>query len=196
MTRATAKPSARRVTRKRSAEAADAPPSLAFVTEAIFGLLGVIVGGLLNGGVGLFTEHRRRKAEAKVAARLLYSEIEGNQLTSYLTLSAGKWTHAKVGFSVEEWNLHRTVLASVLSDDDWTAMDNYYATAVTLALMLTHAEADSPVDAQGQANLEGMRKRGNEARKVILRYAGTDVSPLDEEVRWGLTAEGEPPEGN
>ena len=56
------------------------------MTEAIFGLLGVIVGGFLNGGVSLLVDHRSRKATGKIAARMLLSEITNNEIAAKLSL--------------------------------------------------------------------------------------------------------------
>ena len=46
------------------------------VTAAIFGLLGVVVGGLVTGGVDFMLEQRRERAEQKQAQRLVGDEIE------------------------------------------------------------------------------------------------------------------------
>lgn len=46
------------------------------MTAAIFGLLGVVVGGLLNGYISSRAERRRDRAEGRAAARLLERELQ------------------------------------------------------------------------------------------------------------------------
>jgi hypothetical protein len=48
------------------------------MTEAIFGLVGVAIGGLLNGGVTWLIERGRLQGDVKVAARLVASELKMN----------------------------------------------------------------------------------------------------------------------
>jgi hypothetical protein len=46
------------------------------VTAAIFGLIGVVVGGLVTGGVDFLLDWRREGAEQKQAKRLVGDEVE------------------------------------------------------------------------------------------------------------------------
>lgn len=48
----------------------------AIVTAAIFGLLGVIVGGVLNGAVAHWSERRKDRRLGVVAARLVRYELD------------------------------------------------------------------------------------------------------------------------
>src|SRR4029078_260814 len=45
------------------------------VLSAIFGLVGVVVGGLLTGAVSLWQQRRAHRAEARAASRLLSAEL-------------------------------------------------------------------------------------------------------------------------
>lgn len=45
------------------------------MTDALFGLLGVIVGGVLTGFVGIAVEHQRERRLARVAARVLREHL-------------------------------------------------------------------------------------------------------------------------
>ncbi|MDQ3644402.1 MAG: hypothetical protein M3356_02700 [Actinomycetota bacterium] len=45
------------------------------MTEAIFGLVGVLVGGVLSGVVAWFQDHARIRAEARAAALLVTEEL-------------------------------------------------------------------------------------------------------------------------
>jgi hypothetical protein len=57
------------------------------VTAAIFGIVGVIVGGLLTGVVDLYVEHRKNKAAIFKAKRLICDEL------------AAIWTH--MGYAID-----------------------------------------------------------------------------------------------
>jgi hypothetical protein len=90
------------------------------VTAALFGLVGVIVGGVLNGGVAYVLERRQERANGIVAARLVSHEL--GMLSGHfehlhkLNLAAGL---LPVPVTTREWEVHRTVLARVLSPADW-----------------------------------------------------------------------------
>ena len=45
------------------------------MTEAIFGLIGVVVGGLISGGLSLILEWRKERVAARVAARLVREDL-------------------------------------------------------------------------------------------------------------------------
>jgi phosphoserine phosphatase len=112
------------------------------MTEAIFGLVGVIIGGLLNGGVSLLVDKKSQKGAGKVAARMLLSEITNNEIATKLSLEKSTWRHLRLALSIEEWTRRREPLAAVLSDTEWEAVDDYYSLASLLAQMRELVEAN------------------------------------------------------
>jgi hypothetical protein len=97
------------------------------MTEAIFGLVGVVIGGLLNGGVTMLTERSRRRASAKTAARIVIGEVGDNELAIKLALEEGRWAFIKTAVDLTAATEHRATLAATLKDPAWLAFDSYYA---------------------------------------------------------------------
>jgi hypothetical protein len=90
------------------------------MTEAIFGLVGVVVGGVLSGGVGYALERRRATNAATVAARLLADELAFALWVLKIALDARRWSDVpRYDFGVDLWAEHRALLASKLSVADW-----------------------------------------------------------------------------
>lgn len=88
------------------------------MTTAIVGLLGVIVGGVLNGVVGWRLDLARQRRAGRAAARLVRSEL--NAILSEVEIAAnfGDW-RAYENVSSEHWQAHRTLLAETLSYDEF-----------------------------------------------------------------------------
>jgi hypothetical protein len=99
------------------------------MTAAIFGLIGVVVGGLLNGAVTAWQARRTDASAARVGARLVDLELrqaalalavlERAELTASETKSSRK-------FSTTAWDKYQEVLARTLSDKDWQTIAAAY----------------------------------------------------------------------
>jgi hypothetical protein len=61
------------------------------VTAAIFGLIGVIVGGVLNAVVAVVFDSRRAALALRTSARLVAEEIQSNGRTLYACVQTGLW---------------------------------------------------------------------------------------------------------
>ena len=88
------------------------PPTLRFLRDAVIGLVGVLVGALIAGAWGWFSEVRRELAEAVVAARLVTNELNS-------------WDLARAR-SQDAWLVHRADLARVLGADEWASVSEAY----------------------------------------------------------------------
>jgi len=104
------------------------------MTEAIFGLIGVLIGGLLNGGVTYLTERRRQAGDAKVAARLVADELEVNEV-ALGSCEKQKSLSIMSRASVSEWRKHRGTLAAALTDDEWRSLRSVFNMYEQLILM-------------------------------------------------------------
>jgi hypothetical protein len=90
------------------------------MAEAIFGLLGVVVGGFLTGFVNYLLESRREKQEARVARRLARSELgEAGQAVNDALAGQGwpaGWTTKRWS---DSWSAYRRPLAATMNDNDF-----------------------------------------------------------------------------
>jgi hypothetical protein len=93
------------------------------MTEAIFGLVGVLVGGLITWGAEAWRDRQRLAGEARVAARMVTMELlgastrfEGWEMRPE-TMPAGDSEHPLAEMSM--WTRHRGTLARTLDADSW-----------------------------------------------------------------------------
>jgi hypothetical protein len=140
------------------------------MTEAIFGLVGVVIGGLLNGGVTWLIERGRLQGDVKVAARLVASELEMNQVAAASAITSESRGNLTFG-SVDEWKQRRETLASALSDEEWSGIDNYF---LFYEHMMTSMAAGEMTD-EAKQSLRVLVTKGKWAIKAIRRYAGEEV---------------------
>jgi type II secretory pathway pseudopilin PulG len=89
------------------------------VTEAIIGLVGVVIGGVLTGVVQAVQQRRAERAEARAAARLLSAELSKQELY----LHAGG--DAKPS-PARAWPQYRAVMARALDDQAWQTVAGAY----------------------------------------------------------------------
>jgi|SRR5919108_146914 hypothetical protein len=90
------------------------------MAEAVFGLIGVVIGGFLTGLVSYLLEARREKKEARVARRLARSDLgEAEQAVSDALSGQGwpaGWTNKRWS---DSWSAHRQPLAGAMNDNDF-----------------------------------------------------------------------------
>jgi hypothetical protein len=92
------------------------------MTAAIFGLLGVIVGGVLNAVVGVVLDGRRSAAALRTSSRLVAEEIQSNGRTLYACDQTGLWLAMRnhpLRFSA--WETHAETLAR-MPYEDWVTV--------------------------------------------------------------------------
>jgi hypothetical protein len=100
------------------------------MTAAIFGLLGVIVGGLVNGGVGFWARTHNLRNERRVSARLVYEELHA--ISTALSVGGDHRVALEdMPILTPEWVEHRMTLARSLNHREWAEVSGAYA-AVTL----------------------------------------------------------------
>lgn len=111
------------------------------MTVAIFGLIGVIVGGVLNAVVSVVIEKRGQRAAGKVAARMLATEMEINDWAVSTALT-DQSTSTLDRLKDIQWLARREILAGVLSDAAWAATEDYYTSVGTAREMLALYEGE------------------------------------------------------
>lgn len=118
------------------------------MTAAIFGLLGVIVGGVLNAVLAVVLDNRRSSAAVRTSARLVAEEIQSNGRTLYACLETGLWLAMRnhpLRFST--WESHAEPLAQI-PYEDWVRVAE--AIRLTSQIDRVHGHGDhmqlSPMD--------------------------------------------------
>jgi uncharacterized membrane protein YcfT len=141
------------------------------MTEAIFGLIGVLIGGLLNVGVAYVAERRVRKADVKVSARLLYSEIKLNQVSVRLALQEKRWGPAKTDVLRDDWIDHRATLANLLTEGEWSMIDDYFGGIGTMVSLAALCDYDEAIGDTERKTMQGLNERGDQSLEIVAKYA-------------------------
>lgn len=91
------------------------------MTEAIFGLIGIIIGGVLQTGANWWMERRREDWAARKAGRLLAPAFGRSQfILNAVTKVDLTWgaIALEVDQCLERWPEHADVLAGAIEQDD------------------------------------------------------------------------------
>jgi hypothetical protein len=95
------------------------------VTQAIFGLLGVLVGSAITWGIELWRARRVDTDEARVAARLVIDELQS--ISNARTADEPEFKRQKASaLRQDAWHSHRAVLARELPHEGWRAVRRAY----------------------------------------------------------------------
>src|SRR5690242_16899525 len=107
------------------------------ITVAIIAFAGVLVGGLIAAGANFILslrrervedarEHQRRRDNFLVACRLVHDELLAVCSFANFAGSERRWRHTPQHFKVHAWQKHSPVMASHLSDEEWTSVMHAY----------------------------------------------------------------------
>lgn len=104
------------------------------MAEAVFGLAGVVIGGLITGGTQVWLEWRREKASTRAAARLLADDLGTARMFFEHCLTADKWVDTPQAIlTADLWNEHKAALAAVRKFTPWYPVASAF-TAVNFLL--------------------------------------------------------------
>jgi hypothetical protein len=150
------------------------------VVEAIFGLVGVVIGALVTGGVEFLAERRRDAGQQRKAARLLDTEFRDERGTIRLALDTGHWWPEWDRPSVPNWPEHARPLAGSLDTRDWSD--------VVLAAGLVRLVGESRPAEHGpvEKHKDGLIKTAQalaRAGVVLRRHAGDEQQPTTSDDR-------------
>ena len=152
---------------------------------AAFGLLGVVIGGLITAGSAYLLDYRRerreiakeerdRTQELKKAARLVLADLLSGSATGEKTIEDGKFyrlIHDSLGDN--SWATYRTVFASALSFEQWFALYMGIRTLSQLKairdLAINTGQVD--VDAKDKEKLQTLVADMEAAQEVLRRFA-------------------------
>jgi hypothetical protein len=147
------------------------------------GLLGVIVGGMLNGALAAASARRNQRVAAAVASRLLSKELKLIGDTVDASLAAGTWgaildpglPYSRGLWAVEHrggvrdesaWPPARADLAIELSDAEWDAVCRPYELIDEISLKFWTDEPDRSLD-DARAYLEDLAHAVGPARAAL-----------------------------
>jgi hypothetical protein len=123
--------------------------------EAIFGLVGVLVGGIITAGSSYLLDRRRervdrqrdsrkRAIELKRASRLIDAELSRAQAAASICLEKGHWWSPDAKLSRGAWEQYGGVIAADLSDTAWLAVRVAIEAADHLSLCRGPGTTDIP----------------------------------------------------
>lgn len=107
------------------------------MTEAFFGLAGVLLGGLISGGATYFMRRREERQARMAAARLMEEELFRAVIVLYLVRAAfstgrrnemTKSLQECAKLSTGSWLEHRATLARILPSAHWDGIIQAYFT--------------------------------------------------------------------
>ena len=95
------------------------------MTEAIFGLVGVLIGGVLSGAVTLWIDRTRERRDAQAAVRLVRDEVGRSADRFDLALRVDRPVNDERSTSM--WHELRPLLARSLNEETWECVVGAYA---------------------------------------------------------------------
>jgi hypothetical protein len=143
------------------------------MAEAVFGLVGVVIGALVSGGVAFAIARRTEARKALASARLVQDE-----LTAAHHELANPWPVLALDrVSQQRWVDHQGVLAEALDTQEWTYVARAYSQVEGLknAALLGYPEG-SP-DSWGVLK-EDAERAVEEATHLLSRRTGTAFLPV------------------
>ncbi len=146
------------------------------MAEAIFGLVGVLIGGLITGGTAFWLIRRRERAAARGACRLLWDELGTAQVFFEACLEADKWLDEPSGAVTNDlWLEQRGVLAGEHKFTPWFPVTGAYAGIEMLIRRISFPDVKKgdALGERGRAWLEIQRLGTKIAKDALLDYAKT-----------------------
>ena len=142
------------------------------MTEAIFGLLGVVVGGLISGGLTLILEWRKERVAARVAARLVREDLLPVSLGIEDVFGGRAWLQDPDLRSREQsWVEHRSRLATVMKYEDYAAVVQAQIAADRFEAWFVRREDGSSLDESDRNRLRTWNAEVGDGLSRLLEVA-------------------------
>jgi hypothetical protein len=147
------------------------------VEQAIFGLIGVVVGAVLTGGVEWWRERRRENLAGHATLRLLRHELTRARGILAATKNNRVWWPQPWTLPTALWLDERKLLASVIDrDEDWFVISNAFFELEDLNLYLAALREQHGDDVEYESTahdgrLQDTRDRVSEAMDAVIRLS-------------------------
>jgi hypothetical protein len=99
------------------------------MTEAVFGLVGVLVGALVSGGTDLYLKKREEAANLRQARRLVGDELESIHIAFRLMFRERHVPRLDLEnfLRFDAWEANKATLAKAMSDTQWGRLGTLYS---------------------------------------------------------------------
>ncbi|MEV0084765.1 hypothetical protein [Saccharopolyspora sp. NPDC050642] len=138
------------------------------MTAAIFGLVGVIIGGLLTGLVDFMLERRRERNDARAASKLLRSQLNDARTAVVVALEGREWP---LGWNdkawAQSWSVYWSALAGRMADDAFLKLAEAYNYMELLQRGL--ADGGRALSGNDEEFLNDVRKSIDAAEPLLAR---------------------------
>jgi hypothetical protein len=158
------------------------------MTAAIFGLLGVIVGGVLNGGVARWQALRTESDAVRAAARMMLHDAIRATVASEEIATYRRWPTSQYWPAPNaRWAEHERLMAAALDFMDWAVIDQAWRAVANVDL--STAEVGEAVDDTACDRLADAHRALAKAMPVLTWLADKGTRPT---VRQRLAARRRP----
>lgn len=142
------------------------------VTAAIFGLIGVIVGGVLNAVVTTVLEGHRNRKGLQAAARLLLFDVATAQTIYKQCLDEDTWKVLPIRpISLDQWDEWKVTLATSIPDSvEWRKILTPFLDAQHFNDLASRHEERDPLSQPSREGMTGALARTEEAIPVLAPY--------------------------
>jgi hypothetical protein len=147
------------------------------MTEAIFGLVGVVIGALIGSVTTVFIEKRKERLAARVAARLVRDELYIvavwlEDLLSFEHISEEQFERIKSRTTTDSWAEQRVHLAAVMSYENFADASMAVGAADRFRHWISTQSAAAGLDDKARAFLKNVLENlrpGLEALKAVAK---------------------------
>ena len=124
------------------------------MTAAVFGLVGVLLGGLITFGIEWWHDRAGRKRRTVAAARLLYREFTSAAAAIDTCIKRQQIVHAVLDNMVrtDRFEEYEPFLAGEVSDDTWRALITAYSGVATLSSTIASHGPHTPLDPDSETD--------------------------------------------
>ena len=159
------------------------------MAAALFGLAGVVIGGLITTGTTYYFSRSASRAEIRKAVRLVADEIDRNLIVLLGIIERGRMPTDPSGFDVfiqdlphllrtNAWEAHSAALAQSVDDDAWDELAAFYTFVETCRFWWPRLKAGHEFPPADVGRFHGIVRGGHALVTRLGGTPGTDISEL------------------